>query len=68
MADDVSEKKAVLKVLRVDDNGYLKVDMLESMITDRTRIVAVTQISNVLGIINPIDEIVRICHSKNVPV
>ncbi len=61
-------KKAILKVLRVDDNGYLKVDILESMITDRTRIVAVTQISNVLGIINPIDEIVRICHSKNVPV
>lgn len=61
-------KKAVLKVLKVDDSGHLMVDSLNSMITDRTKIVAVTQISNVLGIVNPIDRIVEICHSKGVPV
>ena len=61
-------KKAVLKVLKVDDSGHLMVDSLKSLITERTKIVAVTQISNVLGIVNPIDRIVEICHSKGVPV
>lgn len=61
-------KKAVLKVLKVDDSGHLMVDSLNSLITERTKIVAVTQISNVLGIVNPIDRIVEICHSKDVPV
>lgn len=61
-------KKAVLNVLKVDDSGHLMVDSLNSLITERTRIVAVTQISNVLGIVNPIDRIVEICHSKGVPV
>lgn len=61
-------KKAVLKVLKVDDSGHLMVDSLNSLITERTKIVAVTQVSNVLGIVNPIDRIVEICHSKGVPV
>lgn len=61
-------KKAVLKVLKVDDSGHLMVDSLNSLITEHTKIVAVTQISNVLGIVNPIDRIVEICHSKGVPV
>lgn len=61
-------KKAVLKVLKVDDSGHLMVDSLNALITERTKIVAVTQISNVLGIVNPIDRIVEICHSKGVPV
>lgn len=61
-------KKAVLKVLKVDDSGHLMVDSLNSLITERTKIVAVTQISNVLGIVNPIYRIVEICHSKGVPV
>lgn len=61
-------KNAVLKVLKVDDSGHLMVDSLNSLITERTKIVAVTQISNVLGIVNPIDRIVGICHSKGVPV
>lgn len=61
-------KKAVLKVLKVDDSGHLMVDSLNSLITERTKIVAVTQISNVLGIVNPIDRIVEISHLKGVPV
>ena len=61
-------KRAVLKVLRVDDTGHLDIDSLDSLMTDRTRIVSVTQISNVLGLVNPIDEIVRKCHAKGVPV
>ena len=61
-------KNAVLKVLRIDDNGHFNLDELKSLITEHTRIVTVTQISNVLGIVNPVEEIVRICHERNVPV
>ncbi len=61
-------KKASLKVLRIDDAGHYDLDSLNSLITDRTRILAVTQISNILGMINPVDEIIRICHSRGVPV
>lgn len=61
-------KQAVLKVLPVDDRGCLMLDKLEELCTSRTRIVAVTHISNVLGIVNPVKEIVRICHSKGIPV
>ena len=61
-------KGAVLKVLPVDDHGHLKVEMLDDILTDRTRIMAVTHISNVLGIINPVKEIIEKCHAKGVPV
>ena len=61
-------KGAVLKVLPIDDDGHLIVDELDSLITDRTRIMAVTHISNVLGIINPVKDIVAKCHSKGVVV
>ena len=61
-------KGAVLKVLPVDDYGHLKVEMLDEILTEKTRIMAVTHISNVLGIINPIKEIIEKCHSKGVPV
>ena len=61
-------KGATLKVLGVDDEGHLRVNELENLITDRTKLVAVTHISNVLGIINPVKEIVNICHSKGCPV
>ena len=61
-------KGAVLKVLPVDDNGYIKVENLDELLTEKTRIVACTHISNVLGIINPIKEIIEMCHSKDVPV
>ena len=61
-------KGAVLKVLPVDDNGYLKVEMLDELITDKTRILACTHISNVLGIINPVKDIIEKCHSRGVPV
>ena len=61
-------KGAVLKVLPVDDNGYLKIELLEDMLTDRTKIFACTHISNVLGLINPVKEIIEKCHARNVPV
>ena len=61
-------KKAVLKVLGVDDEGHLKIQDLKKLLTSRTRLLAVAQISNVLGIQNPVKMIVNICHSMNCPV
>ena len=61
-------KGAVLRVLPVDDDGYLKIDILDEIINEKTRILAVTHISNVLGIINPVKEIIEKCHSRGIPV
>ena len=61
-------KGAILKVVGVDDEGHLKLEELESLVTSRTKLVAVAHISNVLGIINPVKQIVNICHSKGCPV
>lgn len=62
------KKNAVLKFLPVSDTGRLEIEKLENLISDKTRLIAVTQISNVLGIVNPIDEIVKIGHKHNVKV
>ena len=61
-------KNAVLKHLEVDDNGHLKYAELENLITPRTKLVCVAHISNVLGLTNPVKNIVNICHSKGCPV
>ena len=61
-------KKAVLKVLPVDESGHLMVGSLEKLLSQRTKIVAISHISNVLGLVNPVTEIVRICHKNGVPV
>ena len=61
-------KGAKLKVLGVDDEGHLKIEELESLISERTKLVAVAHISNVLGIVNPVKQIINICHSKGCPV
>ena len=56
-------KHASLKVLPVDDEGRLRIDELGSMITPRTKLVCVTHVSNVLGLVNPVKAIAEICHS-----
>ena len=61
-------KGAVLKVLPVDDDGHLRVDLLDELLTSRTRIMAVTHISNVLGLVNPVKKIIEKCHAKGVKV
>ncbi len=61
-------KKAVLKVIGIDDEGHLKIDELKTLLTSRTKLVAVTQVSNVLGIVNPVKQVVTFCHSMNCPV
>ena len=56
-------KGAILKVLGIDDEGHLKIDELKKLITSRTKLVCIAHVSNVLGIVNPVKEIVNICHS-----
>ncbi len=63
-----SRKGATLKVLPVDDRGHLRLDVLRELLNPRTRLVCVTQVSNVLGLTNPIKEVVNICHSIGCPV
>ena len=59
---------AILKWAPMNDVGELDLDAFEKLITDRTRIVAITHMSNVLGTVNPIKDICRIAHAKGVPV
>ncbi len=61
-------KGATLKVLPVSEDGHLRVDLLEGLISDKTKILAVSHISNVLGLINPVAEIIRTCHAHGIPV
>ena len=63
-----ARKGAQIKVIPIDDNGELLMDEYEKLFTSRTRIVSVTHVSNVLGTINPIAEIIAIAHSHGVPV
>ena len=62
------EKGARLKVVPVDDRGDLIMDEYARLLGPRTRLVAITQVSNALGTITPIEEIIRLAHRENIPV
>ena len=62
------EKGAHLKVLPITDEGELRMDLLDGLLTDRTKIVAVAHVSNSLGTINPIKTIVEKAHHRGIPV
>ncbi|MFA6127604.1 MAG: cysteine desulfurase [Bacteroidales bacterium] len=59
---------AHLRIIPITDEGELGMDAYQKLFTDRTRLVAITHVSNVLGTINPIKEVVRIAHGFGVPV
>jgi cysteine desulfurase/selenocysteine lyase len=61
-------KKANIKVLPFEDSGRLLIEKLPELITGKTKLIAVTMVSNALGVINPVDEIVRLAHASNIPV
>ncbi len=61
-------KGAVLKVIPITYTGELNLTAFESLLNERTRIVAVTHISNSMGTINPVKEIIGMAHAKNIPV
>lgn len=62
------EKKAKLKVVSVKDNGELDFEEFEKIINEKTKIVAVTYVSNSLGTINPVREIIKKAHDLGIPV
>jgi len=62
------EKGAVLRVAPINDAGELLVDELEKLLSPRTKLVAITHLSNALGSIVPVREVVSLAHAKNVPV
>ena len=61
-------KGIVVKVIPMADNGILCMDEYEKLFTSRTKLVSVAHVSNVLGTINPVADIIRIAHSHGVPV
>jgi len=62
------DRGAILRVLPFDENGEISVAQLENLISAKTKIIALTHVSNTLGTINPIQEIVQIAHRHNIPV
>lgn len=63
-----ARKGISLRVIPMNDKGELLLDEYEKLFTERTKIVSVTHVSNVLGTVNPVKEIVRIAHGHGVPV
>ena len=61
-------KGIVLKVIPMTDEGELQLEEYEKLFTERTKLVSVTQVSNVLGTINPVKKMIRIAHEHGVPV
>ena len=61
-------KKAVLKVIPFDENGELILSELKKLLTEKTRILALTHVSNTLGTVNPISEVIQTAHAAGVPV
>lgn len=61
-------KRAKLKVIPVNDNGEIIFDEYLKLLSPRTKIVAVTQVSNALGTIVPVNDIIKAAHSRNIPV
>jgi len=62
------EKGAHIRVIPIDDQGELDLTNIRQLINDRTRIVAITHVSNVLGSINPIHRVIDLAHDKGIPV
>jgi cysteine desulfurase / selenocysteine lyase len=62
------EKQARLRVVPISDNGELRMEEYERLLSDRTRLVALGHVSNALGTINPAAEIVRLAHARGIPV
>ena len=63
-----AKKGVAIRVIPMTDKGELRLDEYEKLFTERTKFVSVTHVSNVLGTVNPVDEIIRIAHEHGVPV
>ncbi len=63
-----NEKKAKLKIIPIDDNGEIIFDEFLKFISDKTKLISVVYVSNSLGTINPVKEIIEIAHKYSIPV
>ncbi|MBP1631084.1 MAG: cysteine desulfurase [Bacteroidetes bacterium] len=61
-------KKAILRVIPFNDNGELDLNVYKTLLNEKTKIVSVAHVSNALGTVNPIKEIITLAHNKNIPV
>ena len=61
-------KSAVLKVVPINDEGRLQMDKYKELLSPKTRLVCCTHVSNVLGTVNPVKDIISIAHEKDIPV
>lgn len=68
MAITSKQEKITLRVVPIDENGELKMDVFRSLFNEKTKLVSLSHISNVLGTVNPVKEIISISHSHDVPV
>jgi len=59
---------ATLEVIPVNKDGELELNQFNARLNHRTSLVAITHISNVLGTVNPLEEIISVAHKKNIPV
>ena len=61
-------KKAIVKVIPLREDLSIDIEAFKRLLNERTRLVSVAQVSNVLGIVNPVEEIIRYAHAKHIPV
>jgi len=62
------EKQAILKVIPINENGEIIFEEFEKLLSKKTKLIAITYVSNALGIINPIENIIEKAHALNIPV
>ncbi|AWT61037.1 MAG: Cysteine desulfurase [Candidatus Moanabacter tarae] len=62
------ERGAVFQVIPMDDKGVLDLEAYEAMLSERTKIVALTHISNAIGTVNPVKEMIQLAHARGIPV
>jgi len=62
------EKNAVLKVIPMTDSGEWRMDEYKKLLSEKTKLIAIAHVSNTIGTVNPVKEMIAIAHSKNIPV
>ena len=62
------ERNAILKVIPMTDSGEMRMDEYKKLLSPKTKLVAIVHVSNTLGTVNPIKDIISIAHAKNIPV
>ena len=59
------ERGAILRIIPIDDEGVLDIEAFKKMLSEKTKMVSIIHVSNALGVINPVEEIIKLSHEKN---